>query len=204
MKPEPKSQTLSGYEARITRVRLTEPKRPLSAHELKAQTDLISIVRTFTNLRRAGQQFIGLCPIHRERHPSLYVHPAKQVFHCFGCGAGGDVFAFIMEVVGCGFGTSLEIVAEFSAGLARASEPRSGSRSGTSEGASPQAAERPPSYSQFKQQTRTQVLAQVETTNRQLAAIETTNRAASLALATPCEPDRGFSFIYQKPDNSHG
>lgn len=183
------------------RLSLAKARRPLDARDLKSRTDLTSVVRTFTDLRPAGGQFVGLCPIHWERRPSLFVHPVKQVFHCFGCGAGGDVFSFVMAVVGCSFRTSVEIVAEFCPGVARASEPRSGSRFGTSEGAAPQAAKRPASYSQFKQQTLADVLSQLEATNRRLAAIEATNRAASQALATACEPDRSSPFTCQKPDN---
>ena len=202
MKHGPKSLYLSPPKARTVRVHLPAPARLPSAGEQKARTDLTSIVRTFTDLRPAGEQFVGLCPIHHERHPSFYIHPVKQVFHCFGCGAGGDVFAFVMYALGCSFRTSLEIVAEFGSGVARASEPRSGSRFGTSEGAAPQAAKRPASYSQFKQQSRTHVLDRLQATNRRLTAIEAANHAASVALATACEPDRAFPFTCQKPDNS--
>ena len=99
---------------------------PLSARELKARVNLVSLVGKFTRLARVGRQFVGLCPLHSERHPSFYVHPEKQVFKCFGCGAGGDIFVFVMRVTGCDFRRALEIVAEVSAGVATGSEPRSG------------------------------------------------------------------------------
>src|SRR5258708_22824252 len=88
---------------------------PYSARDLKAHADLVGYASRFTRLRRYGRQFRGLCPLHSERHPSFYVHPEKQVFHCFGCGTGGDVFAFVMRVNGCDFRRALEIVAEFPA-----------------------------------------------------------------------------------------
>jgi DNA primase len=88
----------------------------LNARELKSRVDLVLFAGQFTPLRRSGRQFLGLCPLHTERHPSFYVHPVKQVFKCFGCGVGGDLFAFVMRVEGCGFLDALRIVAEFSDG----------------------------------------------------------------------------------------
>ena len=83
----------------------------LDARDLKARVDLAAFVGQFTKLRRSGRQLIGLCPLHSERHPSFFVHPEKQVFKCFGCGAGGDVYAFVMRVEGCDFLDALRIVA---------------------------------------------------------------------------------------------
>jgi hypothetical protein len=102
------------------------------------------------------------------------------------------VFAFVMRASDCGFRCALEIVAEFSEGVARDSGPRSGPRLGASEGGvSPLS---PPKvgvpHSQFSQDSRARILASLEATNRRLRAIEATNRAASAALATACEPDR--------------
>jgi CHC2 zinc finger len=162
---------------------------PLDAHELKSCADLVEFVSQFTRLRRSGRQLVGLCPLHTERHPSFYVHPGKQVFYCFGCGAGGDVFAFIMRVHDCDFRRALEIVAACSDGIARASEPRSGSRFGASERAKPLS---PPTadtrYSQSCQDSRARILAALDATDRRLRAIQSQNRATSAALATACEP----------------
>lgn len=169
----------------------------LDARQLKARVDLTAFVGQFTRLRRAGRQFLGLCPLHKERHPSFYVHPEKKIFYCFGCGVGGDVFEFVMRVTGCNFRRALEITAEFS-GVARASDPRSGSRFGASEGASPPAAKRPGTYSKSMQESRAQILALLEATDRRLRAIEATNLAASAALATACEPDRTESPLLEK------
>ncbi|HVS90079.1 MAG TPA: CHC2 zinc finger domain-containing protein [Candidatus Acidoferrum sp.] len=166
---------------------------PLIARELKARVDLAAIAGKFTRLRRAGRQFFGLCPLHSERHPSFYVHPEKQVFKCFGCGAGGDIFVFVMLATGCDFRRALKTIAEFSSGVARESEPRSGERIRAGVGASPAAAKRQHSYSQFNQEPRARILAALDATNRRQRAIEATNRKASASLATACEPERGGS-----------
>jgi hypothetical protein len=178
-------------------------RAPLSARELKARVDLAVIAGQFTCLRRSGRQLIGLCPLHSERNPSFYVHPEKQVFKCFGCGAGGDVFTFVMRVLGCDFYRSLQIVAEFSDGVALASDQRSWSRLGVGEGAKPLG---PPkagiSNSQSLEGSRARNLAQLDATNRRLLATDATNRAASAALSTPCEPrDGDSSFYLRNQDN---
>lgn len=84
---------------------------PLLASEVKARADFVAIASRYTRLRRAGRQYVGLCPFHSERHPSLYVHPEKKIFYCFGCAAGGDLFDFIMRAEDCGFTDALRIVA---------------------------------------------------------------------------------------------
>jgi hypothetical protein len=172
---------------------------PLDARELKAHVNLVAYAGEFTKLRRSGRQLIGLCPIHSERHPSFYVHPERQVFKCFGCGAGGDIFEFIMRVTDCDFRTALEIVANYSEGVARDSDPRSGSRLGASEGAQPLS---PPKagarHSQSAEAIHARTLAALATTDRRLRAIEATNRSVSTALATACEPERTGSLLLVK------
>jgi len=170
---------------------------PLDAQQLKARVDLAAFVGLFTQLRRSGKQFLGRCPLHNERHPSFYIHPIKQVFHCFGCGAGGDLFAFVMLARRCNFRRALQIVAEFSDGVARASGPRSGPRFGASEGAEPLS---PPkagtSNSQSLSNSRERILAALEASDRRAQASQESNRLASIALATACEPDRlGTSLL---------
>ena len=63
--------------------------------DLKSQTDIVQVVQAYVPLRRAGTAYVGLCPFHAEKTPSFNVHPDKGFFHCFGCGAGGDVLKFI-------------------------------------------------------------------------------------------------------------
>jgi DNA primase len=160
-----------------------------SARELKARADFIAIASQYTQLRRAGRQFVGLCPFHPERHPSCYVEPEKRIWKCFGCGLGGDIFAFVMRAEGCDFFDALRIVAGFS-GVASESGPRSGPRFRASVGAAPSAAKRQSIYSQSTQESRAGILAALEATDRRVRAIEAVNRAAALELATACEPER--------------
>jgi DNA primase len=65
--------------------------------ELKSRLDIVDLVSEHVDLKRAGQNFKGLCPFHSEKSPSFMVNQAKQMFHCFGCNKGGDMFAFIMD-----------------------------------------------------------------------------------------------------------
>jgi DNA primase len=70
---------------------------PALLDEIRSRVDVLDIVGQFVNLRRAGQNWKGLCPFHSEKTPSFTVNPAKGIFHCFGCGVGGDVFGFLMR-----------------------------------------------------------------------------------------------------------
>ena len=64
---------------------------------IKNAADIVDIVSESVSLRRAGRNFLGLCPFHAEKTPSFTVSPDKQIFYCFGCGAGGNVFSFLMK-----------------------------------------------------------------------------------------------------------
>jgi DNA primase len=70
------------------------------------------VVGEYVRLKKSGQNFTGLCPFHTEKSPSFAVHPTKQIYHCFGCGVGGDVFKFVMEMEKCAFPEAIRIVAE--------------------------------------------------------------------------------------------
>src|ERR1700736_3270258 len=82
------------------------------ADRVKQQADIVRIVGEYVQLKKAGQNFRGLCPFHSEKSPSFNVHPTKQIYHCFGCGQGGDVFKFVMEMEKCAFPEAIRIVAE--------------------------------------------------------------------------------------------
>ncbi len=71
--------------------------------EVRSRADIVEIVGAHVRLRRAGRNFVGLCPFHNEKTPSFSVNPERGFFHCFGCGAGGSVFNFIMRVEGLTF-----------------------------------------------------------------------------------------------------
>lgn len=80
--------------------------------EVRAAADIVRIVGEHVRLRKAGVNMVGLCPFHQEKTPSFAVHPAKQIFHCFGCGVGGDVFKFVMLLENLTFPEALRRVAE--------------------------------------------------------------------------------------------
>ncbi len=80
--------------------------------EVRAAADIVRIVGDYVKLRKAGANFVGLCPFHQEKTPSFAVHPVKQIFHCFGCGVGGDVFKFVMLIENLTFPEALRRIAE--------------------------------------------------------------------------------------------
>jgi DNA primase len=82
------------------------------AERVKQQADIVRVVGEYVRLKKSGQNFSGLCPFHAEKTPSFAVHPVKQIYHCFGCGVGGDVFKFVMEMEKCAFPEAIRIVAE--------------------------------------------------------------------------------------------
>jgi DNA primase len=82
------------------------------AERVKQQADIVRVIGEYVRLKKSGQNFTGLCPFHQEKTPSFAVHPVKQIYHCFGCGAGGDVFKFVMEMDKCSFPEAVRAVAE--------------------------------------------------------------------------------------------
>ncbi len=82
------------------------------AEKVKQQADIVRVMGEYVQLKKAGQNFRGLCPFHSEKTPSFNVHATKQIYHCFGCGKGGDVFNFVMEMEKCAFPEAIRIVAE--------------------------------------------------------------------------------------------
>ena len=82
------------------------------AERVKQQADIVRVIGEYVRLKKTGQNFTGLCPFHQEKTPSFAVHPTRQIYHCFGCGAGGDVFKFVMELEKVTFPEALRTVAE--------------------------------------------------------------------------------------------
>ena len=79
--------------------------------EIKSKNDIVDIVSQYVVLKRSGRNFFGLCPFHKEKSPSFSVSPDKQIFHCFGCGVGGNVFHFISKIENVNFKESVELLA---------------------------------------------------------------------------------------------
>jgi len=79
--------------------------------EIKAKIDIVDLVAEHVDLKRAGQNFKGLCPFHAEKTPSFMVNPSKQICHCFGCGKGGDIFAFTMHYENMNFHEAVSYLA---------------------------------------------------------------------------------------------
>lgn len=84
-----------------------------SREQVRAAVDFVELVGARTELKRAGaRRYVGLCPFHDERSPSFGIDPVEKLYHCFGCGVGGDVFKFVMETEGLDFASALESLAE--------------------------------------------------------------------------------------------
>ncbi|MGH9815949.1 MAG: DNA primase, partial [Candidatus Acidiferrales bacterium] len=95
------------------------------ADRVKTQADIVRVVGEYVRLKKSGQNFMGLCPFHSEKSPSFAVHPVKQIYHCFGCGVGGDVFNFVMAMEKCDFREAITTVAEKCGIPVPAPKPRS-------------------------------------------------------------------------------
>jgi len=101
-----------------------------AAEEVKSRLDIVEHISDYVQLKRSGQNFKGNCPFHNEKTPSFMVHPAKQIFHCFGCSAGGDIFTFTMKHEGLSFPEALALLAR-KAGVEL--KPQSGYKKGERE-----------------------------------------------------------------------
>lgn len=96
------------WTQRNVKMRIPEDK----IDEIRNAADIIDVISTHVHLKKRGKNFIGLCPFHQEKTPSFTVSDDKQIYHCFGCGAGGNIFKFLMEFKNISFVEAVEEIAE--------------------------------------------------------------------------------------------
>lgn len=173
----------------------------LDSRELKRRADFLAIASRYTRLRRAGNQYRGLCPFHRESNASLYIDSRRKIWKCYGCERGGDVFDFVMLAEHCDFSSALRILSDFVFGVAEASEARRAERLGRGEGAEgPSAREAGVIHSP---NTRTAILARLDATARREAAIRAANDSAFAEFERDCEPRSGEPLLVNKRITGH-
>ena len=88
------------------------PSHDNTLEEIKDRIDIIDLISEYVSLKKAGQNWKGLCPFHTEKTPSFTVSPAKQIYHCFGCGNGGDIFSFLVKYENLSFPEAVKILAK--------------------------------------------------------------------------------------------
>lgn len=80
--------------------------------EIRARSDIVDVISIYIKLQRKGSNYVGVCPFHNDRNPSMSVNQPRQIYHCFSCGAGGDVFKFVMEYENLTFPEAMKVLAE--------------------------------------------------------------------------------------------
>ena len=78
--------------------------------EVRARSDIVDVISGYVRIQKKGSSYFGLCPFHNEKSPSFSVSPGKQMFYCFGCGAGGNVFTFVMQYENYSFQEAVKLL----------------------------------------------------------------------------------------------
>jgi len=106
---------------------------PALLDEIRGGIDIVDLIGRFVNLRKAGVNYKGLCPFHAEKTPSFMVNPKKGIFHCFGCGVGGDAFGFLMRQDRLSFPEAVRALAKTAGVTLPEERERNGADSGRDE-----------------------------------------------------------------------
>jgi DNA primase len=110
-------QGTHGFSGRAKIFARSPMKTERLLEDIKSGTDIVDFISGYVQLKKSGQNWKGLCPFHQEKTPSFMVNPSKQIFHCFGCGAGGDVITFLLKHDSLSFHEAVSLLAR-KAGIA--------------------------------------------------------------------------------------